>query len=87
MTSSTLSPDMAYHKRHQSKKSGQYHPFGKSTSLQGHNSHQKRLNQENIKQEEIEYMKRDFNPINSLKKNSSTQKLIEKHHESLNKIH
>ena len=32
-------------------------------------------------------MKRDFNPVNSLKKNSSTQKLIEKHHESLNKIH
>ena len=36
-----------------------------------------------MRQEEIEYMKRDFNPVNSLKKNSSTAKLIEKHHESL----
>lgn len=73
-------PDQPTNKRHLSKtqvKPANYSSFG----------NQKRLNQENLRREEEEYLKRDFNPINSLVKNSSTAKLIERHHESLNKIH
>ena len=48
----------------------------------GDNSRQSKL-----KREEHEYAKRDFNPINGLIKTDSTKQLIEKHKDSLNKLH
>ena len=40
-----------------------------------------------IRREEQEYAKRDFNPINGLIKTDSTSRLIEKHKDSLSKLH
>lgn len=40
-----------------------------------------------IENEETEFLKRDFDPRKGLHKDSSTEKLIEKHGEALNKMH
>ena len=51
----------------------------------GENSRQSKLS--GLRREEQEYAKRDFNPINSLIKTDSTSRLIEKHKDSLKKLH
>ena len=60
--------------------------YGKATSVMQAGSFGE-SRQSKLKREEHEYAKRDFNPINGLIKTDSTSRLIEKHKDSLSKLH
>ena len=48
---------------------------------------QRMNSKEKIRHEEQEFMKRDFNPVNSLVRNDSNKRLIDRHSEALSKMH